>query len=326
MGKGKPKDFKIILFNAGQVYCPGSAIEGKVFLELSKDMVPVKSIVITLSGQAVVEWRERRDGMGGDIAIRNSEGICSLTSILWKKESSQQAISNGLSAGQYEFPFKIQIPIDLAVLASFESSTGFIRYSLIAGISRSKKTKLDHTIAGGISMNAIVDTNVPRLMQPLSKFHRKTLRTLFWSSCGPVSLSVMIDRSGYSPGENIVLDVTVENRSTKEVGAIHASLVKEIKYFGKSLMPVPLLTGTRQKYRNITRVIQQVEGIGIAAGQTDHWNNALLPIPATQPTTYGQHIIRLSYRVMVTLVFHQNRKFDFSVHLPVIIGTIPLFR
>ena len=76
MGKGKPKDFKIILFNAGQIYSAGSAIEGKVFLELSKNMVPVKSIVITLSGQSVVNWRER---MGeNSVNFRNTEDI-----IMW---------------------------------------------------------------------------------------------------------------------------------------------------------------------------------------------------------------------------------------------------
>ena len=195
----------------------------------------------------------------------------------------------------------------------------------MAGISRSKETKLKHTVAVGISMNATVDTNVPHLMQPLSTFHQQTLRT-FWNTCGPVSLSVLIDRSGYCPGENIVLNVTVENRSTKQVGAIHASLVQQITYFGIRNIPVPIFTGTRQKYRNITRVIQQVEGTGIAAGQTGHWNNGLLPIPATQPTTYGQHIICLSYHVTVTLVFYQSRNFDFGLQLPVTIGTIPLFR
>ena len=317
MGKGKPKDFKIILFN-GQIYSAGSAIEGKVFLELSKAMVPVKSIVITLSGQAVVKWSER-NGQGSQ-TFKSSECICGLTSTLWRN-AAEGRHSSGLSAGQHEFPFKIQIPVDLPVLASFESHIGSIRYSLIAGISRSKETKLDHTIAGGISMNAYVDTNVPHLMQPLSTFHQQMLRT-FWSTCGPVSLSVMIDRSGYCPGENIVFNVTTENRSTQQIAAIRVSLVQEIKYFGK----IHVLMIRREKYNNITRVIQQVEGTGIAAGQTGRWNNALLLVPATQPTTYGQHIICMSYRVMVTLVFHQSRNFDFSLQLPITIGTIPLFR
>ena len=42
MIKGKPKDFRINLFNASQKYFAGSDIEGNVFLELSKDMIPVK--------------------------------------------------------------------------------------------------------------------------------------------------------------------------------------------------------------------------------------------------------------------------------------------
>ena len=37
MVKGKPKDFRINLYNASQTYFAGSDIEGTVFLELSKD-------------------------------------------------------------------------------------------------------------------------------------------------------------------------------------------------------------------------------------------------------------------------------------------------
>ena len=57
MAKGKLKAFRINLFDEGKEYCAGSYIEGNVFLELSEDMVPMKSIIIQLCGMANVSWR-----------------------------------------------------------------------------------------------------------------------------------------------------------------------------------------------------------------------------------------------------------------------------
>ena len=110
-------------------------------------MIPVKSIKIQFSGTAEVYWSE--DFGKNENIYRNSEGICRLTWTIWTNEDSSQqqaAASIGLSAGRYEFPFKIQIPPDLALLTSFECLYGVIQYSVIAGITRTRETKMKHAI------------------------------------------------------------------------------------------------------------------------------------------------------------------------------------
>lgn len=82
MGRSKLKVFKINLFNQSQVYSIGSYIEGNVFIELSKDMVPVKSIKIQLYGAAQVSWSEQSGRY--ENTYSNSEGICRLTWTIWK--------------------------------------------------------------------------------------------------------------------------------------------------------------------------------------------------------------------------------------------------
>lgn len=79
---------------------------------------------------AHVQWIEWH-GIGRGRAFRNSlnsEGICRLT---LRELLSTSSCSTGLSTGQYEFPFKIQI---LALLTSFKGLCGGIQYSLIASI------------------------------------------------------------------------------------------------------------------------------------------------------------------------------------------------
>ena len=282
MVKSRPKVFTINLFNQAQVYSVGSYIEGNVFIELSEDMVPVKSVKIKLYGRAWVNWREQN--AYGQSYI-NSEDICRLTWIIWRNDhessSRQQASSVGLSAGHYEFPFKVQIPAGLILLTSFESPHGAIQYSLIAGIAKSHENKLEHTIAVGITVKSIVNINVPRLMQSLTKFEEKMVRTT-WRSFGLTSFSVTINKGGYYPGEFIATNVKVENQSTKQVAAIQILLVQKVTYNGQLQA---LRCFQRQKIHRVSRIVQTIEGSGIPAGQTGNLNSGILPVPVVPPTT-----------------------------------------
>ena len=316
MVKGKPKAFRINLFDDSKEYFAGSYIEGNVFLELSKDMVPMKSIIIKLSGMANVSWRIshwRSYGRGSNV-YRNSEDICTCWWTIWTNEGScqQQAVRAVFSAGQYEFPFSIPIPA--ALLASFEGLHGSIRYLLIAGITNSKETKLKHTTTQGIKIKNTVNTNVPRLMLPLSANVQNAVRGR-WRNYGSASLSITLNKGAYYPGEFIGINVKVENQSTKQVNAIRASLVRTVTYYGR----LQFSRSHQQKSRQVRNIIQSIEGSGIPAGKTVHWTNGLLPVPITPPTTDGHHIIMLSYALDVTLVYHKAD--NINVQIPVTIGT-----
>ena len=314
MGKGKVKVFRINLFNERQTYSAGSEIEGSVFLELSKDMVPVKSIVIQFQGVSSVQWSER-GAQGSYTSYKNSDGICRLAWTIWKNEDSdqQQASSTGLPAGQHQFCFKIQILADLALPTSFKGPYGVIQYSLIASIMKSQGTKLKHTVSREIIIKEIINTNVPHLMQPLSTFGQKMVRSAR-RNYGSASLSVTLNKGGYYPGESISLSIKVENQSTKQVNAIHVSLVQKIKYCGRA----PIWRYKRSRY--VTNIVQSIQGSGIPAGNTGHWSDGLLSVPEMHPTIDG-NIIMLSYVVVVTIDFHNAG--HLGVQLPVTIGTSP---
>jgi len=213
MFKSKLKVLRISLFNEDQEYSPGSYIEGNVFLELSKEMIPVKSIKLQFSGTARVRYKQRVPDSRDSVVLKNSEEIRGFTCTIWRNEGScqQQAASVGLSVGQYEFPFKIQIPADLALITSFKDAhTGsFIRYSMIAGISRSQEEELEHTSnAVAITIKDIVDVNVPHLMQP--KYKVNGYRHA-WSH-GSTLVSVTLNKQGYCPEEYVAFNHRQRNR------------------------------------------------------------------------------------------------------------------
>ena len=248
---------------------------------------------------------------------RNSENICKLAWTIWKNEGScqQQGVRVGLSAGQYEFPFNIQIPADQALLTSFEGLHGSIRYSLIAGITKPKETKLKHTTKQGIKVKNTVNTNVPRLMLPLATNVQNAVRGS-WRNHGSASVSLTINKGGFYPGEFIGINVKVENQSTKQVNVICASLVRTVTYYGQ----LKFSHSHEQTIRRVSDIIQGIEGSGIPAGKTAHWTNGLLPVPITPPTTDGHHIM-LSYALDVTLVYHKAD--NINVQIPVTLGTTP---
>ena len=305
---GKPKLFVINLSGNNSAYFAGSNVEGSVLLEISKPK-KTQGIRIVLSGEAYVYWTEQRTVTYGNTTTSQTVYFTDTQIIfnsmfiqLWGNGKDSQE----LAAGRHEFPFKFQLPSNLVLPTSFESHTGYIRYSLLARISRS--WKFDHTIEIAITVNEVIDINTPQLTTPLSRSNEKTLCCLCCAS-GPITLSVTIDRGGYCLGESIAISTEAENHSNRRITGVRATLKKIVVYYANN----------HSRVDNIT--VQRIEGPGIEPGATSKWNNELLPIPATSLSISSCRIINLSYVLTVTLVI--SHALDLHVTIPVTIGNVP---
>ena len=305
---GKPKVFVINLSGNNSVYFAGSNVEGSVSLELSE---PENSqgISIVFSGKAYVHWTEERTTGSGD-QERTETINCYDTQIIFNDMFIQLwgdgKDSQELAASNYEFPFKFQLPSDLVLPTSFESSIGYIRYSLLARISGSRK--FDHTTTRAITVNEIVDINTAQLTAPLSSSNEKTLCCLCCAS-GPISLSVKTDRGGYCPGESIAISTEAENHTNRRITSVRATLKQVVAYYANGCIS------------RIGKIIQRIEGPGIESGATSNWSNELLPIPATVPSISSCRVLNLSYVLTVTLGI--PRAIDLHVTIPITIGNVP---
>ena len=289
------------------MYYAGAIIEGKVILELSEQK-KMQGISIVMSGLAYVCWSENYAiGTGED---QRTKTVTYTDSETFFNPVSIQLCGNGrdsqnVAAGRYEFPFKFQLPSS-NLPTSYESKTGYIRYSLTSTISRS--WNINHTTKRAITVNEIVDINTPYLAAELSSSNEKTLCCLCCAS-GPISLSVTTDRGGYCPGESIAISTEAENHSDSRVSAVQASLKQEVSYY------------VDRHSCSFRKVVQKVEGPGIAAGRSSNWSKELLPVPAIVPTIDSCRILKLSYYLVVTLVIPGAR--DLHVSIPVTIGNVP---
>ena len=303
---GKLKLFVISLSGNNLVYFAGSNVEGSVLLELSKPK-KTQGISIMLYGQAYVHWTEQHTtGYGNNqttytVHYSDTQNIFSYALQLWGNgRDSQELVANS-----YEFQFKFQLPSNLVLPTSFESHIGYIRYSLLARISRSRKS--DHTTTRAITVNEIVDIHTAQLMAPLSSSNEKTLCCLCCTS-GPISLSVKTDRGGYCPGESIAISTEAENHSNRRITSVRATLKQVVVYYAEG----------RTNVQNT--VIQRIRGHGIEPGSTSNWSNELLPIPATVPSISSCRILNLSYLLTVTLGI--PHALDLHVAIPIIIGNV----
>ena len=311
-----PKLFVINLSGNNSVYFAGSNVEGSVLLELSKPK-NMKGISIAFSGKAYVHWSEQQTTLVGSqqrtitLYYHDTQIIFDDVFIqLWGNNRDSQVFADG----QYEFPFKFQLPSNLRLPTSFEGNTGvdtsYIRYWLSARISRSWKS--DHTTTRGITVNEIVDINTAQLTVPLSSSNEKTLCCLCCTS-GPISLSATSNRGGYCPGESIAISVEAENHSNRRITSIRATLKQIIVYYAQAR--------GRVHSRIHSRIIQRIVGPGIEPGATSSWSNELLPIPATVLSISSCRILNVSYVLTVTLGI--LRAIDLHVTIPITIGNVP---
>lgn len=198
---------------------------------------------------------------------------------------------------------------------------------MFAGIVRSEETKLEHTTTKAIiNVKEIFNANVPQLMEPASNRAIRRMQTSKRDR-GSIFLSVKINHRGYCPGESISINVKVENQSSTPVNAIQATLVQKANYTVTLFRPAGYYNrsivgpGYHKYHESSLRIIQKIESSGIPPGETGHWNDELLPIPAIPPTTVGDHMIMLSYVVDISAVIHKAG--SLTLQFPVTIGTTP---
>jgi hypothetical protein len=312
-----PKSFLIKLDNGDKPFFPGQSINGKVVLHC-REKKKVRSIHLNLVGRAYVKWKEERTETttGGGIndhttssrtvtvTFKAEESYFNFRVKLWGEEGRG---SQRLEAGNYEFPFSLQLPSS-PMPSSYESGFGNIRYWLEARLDR--PWKFDHVTKFAFTLLERVDLNAYRdnLIRPLRFENQKTICCLCCQS-GPVSLAVSIDRGGYCAGENILVTARVENNSNLAVGKLQAKLMCMVNYYARG----------ETKYHEAE--VGQMRVASIGSGQTFDWNHEPLPIPACPPTSSTCGIIHIKYVLRVTLVL--PFAFNIVATFPITIGTVP---
>lgn len=139
---------------------------------------------------------------------------------LWTPSAAQKQ----LPLGESEFPFSLTLPA--AAAPSFQGGPpppeqcpgehGFIRYALKATLVRpwlpDCKQSTELTVLPFLDLNAVSGAG-----QRVESWASRDLSAGFFGRSGALRLQLSLPRAGFVPGEELAVQVTVQNNSDKKV-------------------------------------------------------------------------------------------------------------
>ncbi|XP_076465780.1 arrestin domain-containing protein 3-like [Babylonia areolata] len=305
---GKVKCFEIILSDNKSVFHPGERVLGQVIVELKGDM-KMRSLRIFMRGVAKVHWTESRS-TGSRLGSYTEHFNAEVEYFFKRQVLFGGEISDGrdtLTEGRHEFNFSFELPMG-GISTSFEGKHGSIRYWLKAEMD--KPWSFNHKTKKAFTVISPIDINRPEYQTQVESSVEKTLCCWLCTS-GPISITSRTDRRGYCPGESTAISAEFDNHSSRTV-IPYATLYQTQAFFasGKSRI-------RRTKFTVLT-------GLPIAPGTRGSWDSQLLKIPAVSPSIINCCVMKVDYYVKVAL--HIPGAYNLTVHLPIVIGTVPYRR
>ena len=291
------KDLKIVLDQdaSQEYYRPGSVVSGSLVVELD-EAKKIKQIVVYLEGKGQVNWMQHI----GQISSANSseELFFCLEIVVWTDSKSENGT---LPAGRHVFPFCFTLPVHCP--SSFQDGIGMISYS-IQGKVTSDWAKLDHGVFHEINVLEEISTDIPAVQRPVRELKQKQVGS-WCGSYGMISYDAELPRVGFHVGENIPLQVTLENGSRRKV-RIKAALVLRIAY----------VTPSALKLLNKFLVVKRSELL--SAHSTNVWSPSSFIVPELQSAVTRSKIIKSFYCVWITVEIPWA--IDSILRIPVLIG------
>ena len=223
--------------------------------------------------------------------------------MLWTKDDDEEG--SVLHVGSHMFPFQFQLPPNIP--SSFESRVGSVRYELLGRVV-TEIIRKDHMVELDIPVIQVIDiNNRPLLVVPQSVHVHKRCWN-FPCTISNVSMTVNISRTGFCIGEDIPLNIHLENFSRNEI-MITACLKQKIIYTAKK---------NRRQYDRATVVRVNSHRF---SGQTSTIWPTNLRVPLEEAISQDYELINITYSIKVVAFVAWGQKL--VAKIPVTIGNIP---
>ncbi|XP_076587964.1 arrestin domain-containing protein 3-like [Chaetodon auriga] len=194
----------------------GDTLTGRVTLALLKDST-IESFFVKATGDAQVSWRKK----SGDRTYTYSahKRYFKLKHFFIPEESGDTVIPRGT----HVYDFSLQIPQG-SMPSTFRGPHGRIFYKLQVKLTRGWKA--NRTIDKEIHF---VSKSFPNRNSLMSPQIGSTDKEMGFFSKGKVHMDVTVDRTGYAPGDTIVIVAKIDNSSSTEMTP-KFSLIRDIQY------------------------------------------------------------------------------------------------
>ncbi|XP_074660646.1 arrestin domain-containing protein 3-like isoform X3 [Tubulanus polymorphus] len=259
---GKVSLFHITFDRANPVYYEGETVSGCLTLR-AEEPLKTKGVRLMFSGKAHVGWDYDSSGGAerqreyGDMARvvenhSNDETYLNCTVCVCgdsRKGRCKCGYNNNkefvLEPNQYMFPFKLELPENLP--PSFESKFGWIRYEIKCNLDMTRsmdvRASMPFTIKATVDLNKYPEMKIPKEVEKG--------KTLCCCCCetGPIRAQLILERTGYVPGEGIKLMGEIENDARREIQKTEVKLLQLTVHIPgptkKLKIMIPLVIGTQ---------------------------------------------------------------------------------
>ncbi|KAK3910461.1 Arrestin domain-containing protein 3 [Frankliniella fusca] len=304
-----PTSIRISFDRPEASYFAGETITGRVHLHLDTPK-NVRAVKIDFQGGARVRWTEHHStgtGKNRRTSTRTyyaSETYFSSRGFLVGNDVGEIT----LTPGDYVYPFQCELPN--ALPSSFEGAHGHVRYTVKAVVDR--PWKFDHSARAAFTVVSPLDLNMyPQAKEPIICEQSKYFCCL-WCRSGPLTLSVRVPNGGYVPGQDIPLQIQVDNASTTEVYGVRGALNQIVRFHAT----------TRSK-----ATTQRVMDLVFSSKVEGHSSKVYLQqlrVPPLPPSflTFCR-IIDVDYQLTVSALVG-GAHINLTIQAPILIGTFPL--
>ncbi|KAI1696072.1 arrestin domain-containing protein 17 [Ditylenchus destructor] len=325
--------FRIELESPSGVLFPGQVVQGRVYIHL-REQIKARAVLLHVVGKAKTSWTvwerrtDNRNNNGSVSARTHSESIPYSAEVVYLdlQMNVWQPVEQILLPGLHDFPFTFTLPVHCP--PSFEGTIGFIRFYCKAKIDRPWKfddnTRTNFTVMPHFDLNTIYYAGLP-----VEKHISKNIGVLCFKH-GRIGAKITLGKSGYVPGENVMLNVEVNNTTSKDVTRVETSLIELVTYTARRhnrLLDYGNGAGCHhgdvEKKQESRVVVQYNEEFKVCSQKTGTYQR-LLAIPPIVPSFNICPIIQVDYQFKIKIVAKGTISNTVSGTLPVLIGTIPV--
>lgn len=302
--------FQIKFDNPQGVFIAGDLVSGHVQLTLAKPL-KMRSIKIYFSGNGKSYWDVRKGKHTTKYRARETY----LNHFITLFGSGTDGSSIEHPAGSHAYPFAFQL--QEGVPSSFEGSRGYVRYFCKATIDRPWKFD-SHDLRAFTVIHHFDLNRFPNALTPISAQQAQEIEGCCCND-GSVVVKMDVNKSGYVPGEPLVYDIAIDNKSSNTIEHVHFEMEQVVNYTGYS---DSLWSSGHPKYH------EKKQSFNLFAGRTNIKGNSSVNInkatyvPSVPPTQLeGCNIIDIRYFVKLKVPCGWT---TVKMIREITIGTIPL--
>ncbi|KAI2803818.1 hypothetical protein RDWZM_001853 [Blomia tropicalis] len=275
-----------IILDDNDIYQGGQSVHGHVVIDLIAD-VPLSECYIKLFCIGKVGWTDN-PGLRDEGHSYNIQRL--LLEYFYRLDDGPISF---FPAGRHEIPFEFLLPEE-ALPSSFQSRFGSISYTIEAKIGEHERKR-----------DILVDMPITRnLWLTVGGTSEKDFGVLSFAS-GNISMQATLDKKGYFRGEDIRVNLMIDNNSS-------ANVKPRVTFYQTQIY----MTGERHKTVE-NSLTEAVDGDEVPAHSLVEDGSILVKIPVNIPLSIKSDLITLKYFVHVTLDIPLAT--DIHVNLPVIV-------